>query len=259
MRDAIMPKQIVGFRRPTAKELQRAEERHRQARTIDFCTWAWGRAGQLAQALPRNLATTKGLPVEFHLLVVEPQPDGDLNAFLRTVRDRRLHVHREEWPVERRHFARMYNAAHRYGTGRVVVTLDADNIVGPKFCVACWRLVTPTSFLWGFSGDWGDGTCGRLAFDRATFWDALGGYDQALPGRVAYQDVDIVQRAKALGLRCHRVADRRIVGVALPNGKDATGAVVNLDVDGYRAANAMNRQRSKANLAAGRLVANIEP
>ena len=50
-----------------------------------------------------------------------------------------------------------------------------------------------------WSRSWSDGTFGRIAL-RASSWLALGGYDEALLG-MGWQDIDLLVRARAIGLR----------------------------------------------------------
>ena len=88
------------------------------------------------------------------------------------------------------------NTAHNHATEDILVNLDGDNLVGPKFLPDIVR-----QFVQGYKvvqfhegGGLNAGTFGRVAYFRADFW-AIGGYDEdAYP--MGYQDADIINRLR---------------------------------------------------------------
>lgn len=220
---------------------------------ISFCTWILNRLAQFREVLPINLARTVGHDVEFVVLDVGSR-DG-LGDYVHSVQDPRVRYVRAAWDLPRLHFARLYNAVHRLATGDVLVTLDADNAIGPEFCTEIARSVSGQCFVWATDGDWGGGTIGRVAFDRDAFWQ-LGGYDESL-GPIGYQDVDLMERAKAAGLQMRYFGRPAVVGHAIRNTKADTASGLGMTAEEYHRVNLANRLASKANIAAGRLVANL--
>jgi hypothetical protein len=86
------------------------------------------------------------------------------------------------------------NTSHRVAEEEVLVNVDADNLVGPDFPVDVVK-----HFQQGYTVlqyEWGQGTCGRIAYRRQDFMK-LRGYDEdAHP--MGAQDVDLVSRLKEL-------------------------------------------------------------
>jgi len=220
---------------------------------ISFCTWILDRLQQFREVLPLNLARTAGINCEFVILDIG-STDG-LGRYLRGWSDQRIRYVREPWATADRHFARLYNASHSMARGNLLVALDADNAIGEKYCTAVHQWCTDHSFLWAWSGDWTSGTVGRVAFQRDVFW-GLGGYDESL-GPVGYQDIDLMNRARASGLRRRLIQDPDVVGHAIPNSRAETANCLGLSEQLYRRINSENAAHSRDNIAAGRLIANV--
>lgn len=220
---------------------------------ISFCTWIKSRLYQFRETIPRNLERAAAYEAEF-VVVDAASPDGlaewvqtRLAAELAAGRVRLLR--RPEEPMQ---FPKFKNAAHRAATGEIVVNLDADNVIGPRYCD--WLLAAMTSDVvaHAWTGDWLDGTCGRVALRRATF-EALGGYDESL-GPIGGNDLDLRDRAVASGRKCLVSRKREVVGGAMRN--NLTEKLRHLPGVNYGVVNSENHQRTRDNIAAGRLVAN---
>jgi hypothetical protein len=121
------------------------------------------------------------------------------------------------------------NTAHRLALSRrpdVLFNLDADNRISRETVALVenvFRRQRDTA-LHNWSGEWGEGTCGRIAL-AAQRWQELGGYDEALLP-MGWQDLDLLYRARLLGLRyqpCSRGA-----GLAVANSYEDKLANVNL-------------------------------
>lgn len=104
---------------------------------------------------------------------------------------------------------RAKNAAHRLARGKVVFNLDADNYIDQSVrgqLARCEEMAGDRYVLHNRSKvqnspyiPAGDGTYGRIAMPRRTFFD-LGGYDEQILG-MGNGDADILYRASREGLR----------------------------------------------------------
>jgi hypothetical protein len=108
------------------------------------------------------------------------------------------------------HMSVAKNTAHRLAISAgadVVFNLDADNFISPDTIAAVERafLDDPDTCLHNWDLDRTSGTCGRVALP-ASRWKELGGYDETLLP-MGWQDVDLLYRARALGLRYRRLPD----------------------------------------------------
>lgn len=202
--------------------------------------------------LPHNLATTDHVDCEF-ILLDAGSSDG-VKQYVELIEDSRLrYVYR---PIQQQevHFAKLYNEAASLAKGEILVTLDADNAIGPDFCDAATEWATDHSFLWAWDGDLTSGTVGRVAFAKSKFWE-LGGYDERL-GPAGYQDLDLINRAQAYGLRRRLLQDQDVVGYAVRNTRADKANGIGLTEAEYQRINILNSAQSRRNIKSGRLVAN---
>lgn len=218
---------------------------------ISLCTWCrdWP---PLRAAVAHNLPLLAGWDVEW-CITDFGSTDGtreflaEISAAqpqLRLFRSRRRQLH----------FARCYNEAFSHATGQIVVCLDADNLLGPKFLETVHERITanPLAFVHTWSGDWLDGTCGRMAMHAETF-AALGGYDEQL-GPIGHQDIDLRDRAAAAGYPTVTINDPQVVGSAIFTRDPEK--LQHLPGVNYQRENQANVQISQRNLAEKRLRAN---
>jgi glycosyltransferase involved in cell wall biosynthesis len=222
---------------------------------LSLCTWCreWP---PLREALPANLATVAGLDwVE--VCVVDVGSRDDTVEWLRSLAAENPQLRVTSQPLEPLHFAAAYNLCHHFATGKILASVDADNVIGPDYCRFVRNAVAadPLAIVHCWTGDWLDGTCGRLALHRNLF-DQLGGYDEALE-RIGNQDLDLRDRAQAAGGRCVLCQDPAVVGHAIfTRHEDKMQHLAGVD---YARANQVNARISNANLARGRLRANQGP
>jgi hypothetical protein len=102
------------------------------------------------------------------------------------------------------------NQAHRLSTGDFVCNVDADNFTGPRFAqylANIFReepnaLVDPSLRI---KRSVGGGLYGRVALSRENFMN-LGGYDEGFKGWGG-EEVDMIHRAKGLGIRNYYIDD----------------------------------------------------
>jgi GT2 family glycosyltransferase len=218
---------------------------------ISLCTWHknWP---PLRETLPANLALIAGQDVEW-CITDFGSSDGSWSWLQDQAADHpQLKVFRSR--RRRIHFARCYNEAFRHAAGDILVCLDADNILGPRFLEVVQEKLTADSrrFLHVWSGDWLDGTCGRMAMHRDVFAE-LGGYDEAF-GPCGYQDLDLRDRAKALGCEIVTITEADAVGSAIRT--ELAEKSQHLGTLNYQICNTQNAAKSRANIAAKKLKAN---
>jgi hypothetical protein len=173
---------------------------------ITFCTSSMNRLWQARQTLPENLDVLRRTP---HALALCDYNSSDgLEDYVRAtfaddVRRGTLTYFRTTAP-QRFHASKAKNLAHRLGLRHgadVLFNLDVDNFIGAATIPALVaRFSTdPDLVLHQWSRTWGDGTFGRIALGSSQ-WRRLGGYDESL-GEMAWQDADLLFRARAIGLR----------------------------------------------------------
>lgn len=110
--------------------------------------------------------------VETHRWVRETFADDLATGYLRLVVTDRL----DRW-----HFGRAKNGFREFMRGAVYSSLDGDNYVTLEETEQLLDLhrATPGPFLFHqFSGDWGDGTSGRISVSRRLYYEV--GYDEAM-------------------------------------------------------------------------------
>ncbi len=219
---------------------------------ISFCTWITDRLWQYCQTLERNIEAAAGHDVEF-VLFDNHSTDGlhewlDSRGLLDAIRYIRP---TEQIPL---HMGHLKNMAHQHATGEILVSLDADNIIGPRYCERLFEVLTDDfTFSHFWSGDWADGTCGRLAYTRTAF-DRLGGYDEAL-GPVGNDDLDLRDRAIAMGYHIALDNSPEVVGSAILNTTPQKAKLFGIDWD---QSNSANGAKSRENIEDGILIANTD-
>ena len=147
------------------------------------------------------------------------------------------------------HMSKAKNIAHRMASGNFVCNLDADSYVdglSEKILDVC--AFGKVLHAWNGPPDWSGR--GRISLPRALFY-TLGGYDESFQP-LMYQDVDLLNRAEALGVA------REVVGgwpVNLKNPWPKTRlARSRLN---RKQMNFENEAISRRNLSAGKYAANM--
>jgi hypothetical protein len=172
---------------------------------IGFCVTCMNRKWQVEQTLPWNLDVLASSG-HFVALCNYNSSDG-LHEYIvdnhrDDIGDGRLVYFRTSEP-QAFHASSAKNTAHRLAIQHgadIVFNLDGDNFITEGSLALVQRVFTGDTpvLLHNWSRNWPDGTFGRIAL-RAQSWLAIGGYDEALLG-MAWQDVDLVTRCRALGL-----------------------------------------------------------
>jgi hypothetical protein len=172
---------------------------------IAFCTACTNRRWQLEETLGPNLKTLRS--TGHFLALCDFNSQDEVAGLVRGHRDRlqdgTLLYFRTEEPSSF-HASVAKNTAHRLGLRRapdVLFNLDADNFVTAETIALVERTFSsdPGALLHHWSRDWRDGTFGRIAIGAAG-WTMVGGYDESLL-EMAWQDVDLLFRSRAVGLR----------------------------------------------------------
>lgn len=222
---------------------------------LSLCTWCrdWP---PLREALPANLATIAAHPwVE--ICVVDLGSKDDTVEWLRFLAESYPQLRWASQHLDPLHFAAAYNRCHRLASGQILASVDADNVIGPRYCEFVRESIDadPLAIVHCWTGDWLDGTCGRLALHRDLF-DRIGGYDEALEP-IGVQDIDLRDRARLAGGRIVLQQDPDVVGRAIFTRLETK--LQNLPGVSYTESNGRNAARSAANVAAGRWRANAPP
>jgi hypothetical protein len=174
---------------------------------IAFCTAAMNRLWQMEQTLPHNLGLLRGT-AHFLALCNYNSTDG-LDAYVRAncgedIRRNTLAYFHTDAPASF-HASRAKNTAHRLALRArpdVLFNLDADNFITKETVAAVTTLLANKrrpAALHHWSRIWSDGTFGRIALPACS-WEELGGYDETLL-EMAWQDIDLLFRARAIGVR----------------------------------------------------------
>ncbi|CAJ1358184.1 unnamed protein product, partial [Effrenium voratum] len=166
--------------------------------SVGLCTSTMNRLWQLQHALPITLMHCYPYRERVRVYVVDlGSSDGTLKWILRHCRFFMeidlLRVFRAEEPYW--HASVGKNAAHAQAEEQILVNVDGDNMIGAGFLRnVCDKFAAGDCAVAQY--ELGQGTCGRIALRRDTFWE-LGGYDEdAYP--MGCQDTDLVLRVKML-------------------------------------------------------------
>ncbi len=224
---------------------------------ISFCTSCFNRAYQLKQTFAANASTISDDPrVEWIILNYSSQDDlheymiNNLPAISRRI-IYAVDSSRRPW-----HLSVAKNIAHRIASGLILMNLDCDNYIGPSIPIIKDHFARGTKMLHLWSGIFRDGTCGRIATTKDTFY-ALGGYDEALHP-MGYQDRDFLRRALKSGLGSPCAHIKCPIGSSIINSKLESiryCATKGLTWEDYERA---NRVQSDSNIASGRFIANVD-
>jgi hypothetical protein len=233
---------------------------------MTFCITCRQRRWQIERTLLENLDTVRS-ENDVKVVLLDYNSDDGLDEWVRESAADHIQAGRllyvRELTATAFHMSKAKNLAHRFGTGSMLCNLDADNWID-DMADAC-RESDGRYIVYVGSDEMRQGTGGRIAVPRDWF-HALGGYDEGfLP--MSMQDLDFVDRAKAMGMRIRR--HRRICRAPLPNvpevstpsAGDAFGdrrdlaAATGVDMT-WSEMRHINDAASKRNLREGRLVAN---
>ncbi len=173
---------------------------------MSVCMHAMNRTWQVKQTLRHNVMAC----ANHELILVDFGSTDGLDEWVRAefaedIKAKRLVYFRTPTPT-RFHASKSKNLAHHLGSGDILLNCDGDNFVteGDLDRIAEVFEKEPESIVQNFTGDFLDGTYGRLALTRKNF-DRLGGYDEGLLP-IAAQDYDLLLRGLQIGLRAVRIS-----------------------------------------------------
>jgi hypothetical protein len=160
-----------------------------------------GRLEHLKHTLPENIRDTEGFEAEF-ILINYSSPDSCeewiQENFDKEIRTNKLVYYRYDG-ASKFHHSHAKNLAHRVASGEILCNVDADNFIGKGFGQYLLEsfAAQPGCFIRSLPRK----ECfGRLAFLKADFF-RLGGYDERMNSGWGYEDWDLMDRAKLIGLR----------------------------------------------------------
>ncbi len=171
---------------------------------ISFCVTSRNRLWQLQQTLADNLAA---IGERHEIALVDYGSTDGLSAwiwdnFAQAIESGRL-VFFEVTSETRWSSPKAKNLAHRIARGSYLFNLDADNRIRPSDIALIERARRLSLAAHQWTGDWKDGSFGRIGMSRKAFFE-LGGYDEAmLP--MGEQDLDLLRRVRQSGRKIARL------------------------------------------------------
>ena len=228
-------------------------------RSMSFCTTCMNRFWHLHKTFLKNIEDNRDYPaVEFVLInynsqdelhewaqdVLPPYIEAGLVNYYHTLEPTLFHASIAK------------NLAHKVAKGDIVCNLDGDNFTGKDFAFylnyQMYISGDDTIFHFKKAPYWG--TEGRIAMTRENFV-ALGGYDESLEN-IGHQDHDLINRATASGLKYENIQVENFLHY-LSNTRYEKSVNCKEQFTDYYEILERNRKRSNDNIAAGRLVANV--
>eukprot|EP00931_Biecheleriopsis_adriatica_P047245 TRINITY_DN27210_c0_g1_i1.p1 TRINITY_DN27210_c0_g1~~TRINITY_DN27210_c0_g1_i1.p1 ORF type:complete len:502 (-),score=99.60 TRINITY_DN27210_c0_g1_i1:55-1560(-) len=257
--ESLKKKGMLPYLEECLPTLSRQEEASSSPRTVGLCTATMNRLWQLRVALPLTLLHCWKHRRWTRVHVVDfGSTDGTLDFLLNRCQAAidcgLLRVYRcdqQYW-----HASIAKNTAHMVAEEDILVNVDGDNIIGPGFIEDVLK-----QFQEGYTVvqyEYGQGTCGRIAYSRQDFVK-LNGYDEdAYP--MGAQDTDIVLRLKALPHARVRKAKSSQFSQAIPNTN--AEKVANCDHSAKKLRwgqmDTMNQQAFQRRRNEGQLVRNLD-
>jgi glycosyltransferase involved in cell wall biosynthesis len=226
---------------------------------LSFCISCKNRMWQIKETLLQNLKDNVRFKsiVEF-VLVDFGSKDGlrewVLSNCLKEINEGYLNYYYTD-RLPNWHACATKNTAHLFSRGKIVTNLDCDNFTGKnggRHVLDCFTRYKMPIVVHQFSGDFEDGSFGRISVERKYFLE-LGGYDEEF-APMAYQDSDLILRFAMMGLEY----------VALPD-KDFNRAIYNTKEEGiinsgskmsYNEMNLHNKNLSMSKLESDNIVRN---
>jgi glycosyltransferase involved in cell wall biosynthesis len=206
-------------------------------KALSFCTTCKNRRWQLEKTLPKNLADNRRLKNKIEFIVVDFDSRDGLGEWIKKDFARELkegylkYYHTSGLPHW--HMSVAKNTAHLCATGKLVTNLDGDNYTGKngaQFILNCFRMHKSPIVLHQHSGDWLDGSCGRVSVERNLF-ACLGGYDETF-APMGFEDLDLMVRLWKIGVRYVNVKNSHY-NKAIRNTKEDSLAYCNSPLSFY--------------------------
>jgi len=225
--------------------------------SISFCTTCMGRLWQLEQTLLQNIEQNRHVQgVEFVLLNYNSPDSLDTwaqNHLRKYIEEGILNYYRTTEPTHF-HMSHAKNVALKLARGEIVCNVDADNFLEEEFVQGTLEkfrqkgLAIICKIRWSPENT---GLTGRIAISKGNFL-RLGGYDESFKP-MGFQDVDFLERAKRLGIKCYDICP---TGARIDNSKEEKVELCEpLGMNWYEM-NEYNRQKGEENLRNRKYIAN---
>lgn len=240
---------------------------------VSFCISYKNRFEQISQTLLRNLEDNAADQARVEFVVADFDASDPFQGWAldncRPALERGYLKIFSSNSLPRFHCSVAKNTAHRVANGLILTNLDADNLTGPaggRYVYDALRRLRFRGVLHQWSGQWNDGSCGRISCLAQDFL-GIGGYDESF-APAGYQDLDLLERLqhgcslkKTTGLNFfQRLVQRRlsdpIYAGAIPNSKSATMQDHEGRSDQWTAWEHQNKLQSRENIKAKRFIAN---
>jgi len=166
---------------------------------ISYCTTSCNRLWQIALTLPNNL---RRLEDNEELILLNYGSTDNLKRYIESstlcqkfIKNKKL-IYAEVLGIEKYHSSKAKNIAHRLGSGKFLVNLDADNTnLDMKEKIIKHK---NKKCLIYFAVEQAWDTYGRIAIEKNSFYE-IGGYDESFMP-MGFQDVDLVLRSHYYGI-----------------------------------------------------------
>lgn len=218
--------------------------RHRTP-VISYCIPVMGRLSDLEGTLQRNLQDNEPHRDSIEFLIIEFGQGSEVRDWVQqnfadALADGYLRIVNDTTTLDSWHFGKAKNAFRSHLHGQVYSSLDADNFVTCEETQMLLDLVDDNlaGFVFHhFSGQWGDGTSGRISLPAAVYRQV--GYDSRLLPR-QFDEIDMILGALTefpalpfIGIDAQRNVFSRSASArdyftneALPNRKRFVGTAV---------------------------------
>ncbi|RAW01350.1 glycosyltransferase [Pseudochryseolinea flava] len=227
--------------------------------SISFCTTCMNRFFHLRKTVIKNMEDNINYPgVEF--VVINYNSQDGLHEWakknLKKYTDAGVLSYYHTKEPQFFHVCKAKNLAHRAAKGDIVVNVDGDNFTGKDFAYYINWLYNKHDFnsIFHFRKKPYWGTEGRIALAKTKFME-LGGYEESfLP--TGHEDHDLLNRAKAYGMRYENIQIENFLRYLSNTTKEKS---MNFEDENayYYNYETGNRKISNDNIAAGKLIANV--
>ena len=171
--------------------------------SIAFCTTCKNRGEHIKQTLPYNL---QSLRENDSINIVDYGSEDGISEwiwanFRDQIDNRKVNLFQVINPTTW-NMARAKNLAHRIAQASFLFSLDADNFITKEDVAIICAEASRGNAVHQFTGNWHDGTCGRIGIEKNTFL-YLGGYNErGLP--MGGEDLDLRERIAMYGVKVVR-------------------------------------------------------
>ena len=167
---------------------------------ISYCTTCCNRLWQIALTLPNNL---KRLNDDEELILLNYGSNDNLKRYIENskicqkyIKNKKL-IYAETLEEKKFHSSKAKNIAHRLGTGKFLVNLDADN-TNKEMKKIILKHKNKKCLIY-FAVEYAWDTYGRIGIEKNSFYN-LGGYDESFMP-MGFQDIDLILRSNNYGIK----------------------------------------------------------